>query len=74
MEVDAVVSRFGWLDTDDAQRRAMLSVVELFKDEGTVDEIGIGAVRDSISDRLFPGTSVLLTRPGVSVGLRIDVG
>jgi len=62
MEVDAVVSRFGWLDTDDAQRRAMLSVVELFKDEGTVDEIGIGAVRDSVSDRLFPGTSVLLTR------------
>lgn len=57
-----MVSRFGWLDTDDTQRRAMLSVVELFKDEGTVDEIGIGAVRDSISDRLFPGTSVLLTR------------
>lgn len=41
----------------------MLAVVELFKDEGTVDELGIGAIRDTIADALFPGTSVLHTRP-----------
>jgi len=40
----------------------MLSVVELFKDEGTVDELGIGSIRDTLADALFPGTSVLLTR------------
>lgn len=40
----------------------MLAVVELFKDEGTVDELGIGAIRDTIADVLFPGTSVLHTR------------
>lgn len=57
-----MASTFGWLDQDDAQRKAMLSVVELFKDEGTVDELGIGAVRDFFADSLFPGTSVLLTR------------
>lgn len=55
-------SRFGWVDQDDRQRRAMLSVVELFKDDGTVDELGVGSIRDAVADALFPGTSVLLTR------------
>lgn len=57
-----MVSRLGWVDQDDRQRQAMISVVELFKDENTVDELGIGSIRDSVADALFPGTSVLLTR------------
>jgi hypothetical protein len=57
-----VSSILAWLDSDDDQRRRMLSVVELFKDEGTVDELGVGAVRDTIADVLFPGTSVLHSR------------
>jgi hypothetical protein len=57
-----VPSVFAWLDSDDDQRRRMLAVVELFKDEGTVDELGVGAIRDTIADVLFPGTSVLHTR------------
>ncbi len=40
----------------------MLEIVQLFKDEGTVDELGIGAIRDTIANALFPGTSVLHTR------------
>jgi hypothetical protein len=55
-------SEFAWLDGDDEQRRRMLAVVELFRDEGTVDELGIGTIRDTIADVLFPGTSVLHTR------------
>ena len=58
----AVVSSFGWLDTDNEQRRKMLEVVDLFKEEGTVDELGIGSIRDAFADSLFPGTSVLQTR------------
>lgn len=57
-----MVSTFGWLDTDSEQRRRMLEVVDLFKEEGTVDELGIGSIRDALSDILFPGTSVLHTR------------
>jgi len=57
-----MASRFGWVDQDDKQRQAMIAVVELFKDESTVDELGIGSIRDSLADTLFPGTSVLLTR------------
>ena len=57
-----MVSTFGWLDTDNEQRRKMLEVVDLFKEEGTVDELGIGSIRDTLADALFPGTSVLQTR------------
>lgn len=42
----------------------MLDVVKLFRDEGTVDELGVGAIRDGFSDLLFPGTSTLHTRAG----------
>src|SRR5690606_16447318 len=56
------MSSFGWLDTDPAQRRRMLEVVDLFKDAGSVDELGIGAIRDALSVALSPGTSLLHTR------------
>ena len=57
-----MTSSFGWLDTDASQRRQMLELVDLFREEGTVDELGIGAIRDVLSDALVPGTSVLHTR------------
>jgi Family of unknown function (DUF6361) len=34
----------------------------LFKDDGSIDELGLGTIRDTIADALFPGTSVLHTR------------
>lgn len=57
-----MMSTIGWLDADTEQRRRMLELVDLFRDQGTVDEIGIGTVRDALSNTLFPGTSVLHTR------------
>lgn len=56
------MSSFGWLDGDDSQRNAMLEVVKLFDDISTVDELGIGSVRDTFSNAMFPGTSTLHTR------------
>jgi hypothetical protein len=55
-------SVFGWLDGDENQRRQMLEIVKLFQDEGSVDELGIGTVRDTFANALFPATSVLHTR------------
>lgn len=55
-------SSFGWLDSDTEQRRQMLEVVDLFSQDGTVDELGTGAIRDALSHALFPGTSVVHTR------------
>ncbi|MCT1884721.1 DUF6361 family protein [Dietzia cinnamea] len=57
-----MASSFGWMDTDESQRRKVLEIVELFKEEGTVDELGIGSIRDTFANALFPGTSVLHTR------------
>lgn len=57
-----MVSQLAWLDQDEGQRRRMHAVLELFKDDGTVDELGVGSVRDAVADILFPATSVLHTR------------
>lgn len=56
------MSSFGWLDVDAQRRQQMLEFVDLFRDSSTVDELGIGAIRDGFSDLLFPGTSTLHTR------------
>ena len=57
-----MVSSFGWLDVDAEQRQKMLEVADLFRETGTIDDLGVGTIRDAISDLLFPGTSVLHTR------------
>src|ERR1700712_4508005 len=57
-----MASQFGWMDHNETQRRRMLAAIELFKDQGTIDELGFGAVRDTIAGVLFPGASVLHTR------------
>jgi hypothetical protein len=57
-----MTSVFGWLDNDDKQQKQMTALIELFKDESTVDELGIGTIRDTIANQLFPATSVLQTR------------
>lgn len=57
-----MASTLGWLDHDEQQRRTMLQVIEAFGEQGTIDELGLGGVRDAISETLFPGLSVLHTR------------
>lgn len=57
-----MTSTFAWLDHSEAQRRRMLEVIDLFREKGTVDELGFGTIRDSFSDHFFPGISTLQTR------------
>lgn len=40
----------------------MREIVRLFSTQESRDELGIGQVRDALSDRLFPGISVIQTR------------
>ena len=40
----------------------MLEVVNLFREKGTLDELGFGTIRDAFSERFFPGTSTIQTR------------
>ncbi len=55
-------SSFTWLDYSERDRRRALDVVDLFRESGTVDELGLGSIRDSYSDLFFPGTSTIQTR------------
>jgi len=51
-----------WLDLTSSDRDKVRGILDLFKEQGTVDELGLGSLRDAFSDALFPGTSVLHTR------------
>lgn len=57
-----LTSTFGWLDHDDGERRRMLELIDVFREKGTVDELGLGAIRDTYSNHFFPGTSTIQTR------------
>lgn len=39
-----------------------MEAVDQFGDETTIDDLGLGGIRDAFSDTLFPGTSTLHTR------------
>ncbi|MDZ7841658.1 MAG: DUF6361 family protein [Gammaproteobacteria bacterium] len=51
-----------WIDLTAADRDKLRRVLNLFNEQGTVDELGLGSLRDAFSNALFPGTSVLQTR------------
>jgi hypothetical protein len=51
-----------WLDLTASDRDKVRRVLALFHEQGTVDELGLGSLRDILSNALFPGTSVLHTR------------
>jgi hypothetical protein len=55
-------SSFGWLAHDDGERRRMMEVIDLFRERGTLDELGIGTIRDTFAEHFFPGTSTIQTR------------
>lgn len=40
----------------------MLDIIELFGEQTTRDELGLGTIRDAFADLLFPGTSTIQTR------------
>lgn len=55
-------STFTWLDYSERDRRRALDVVDLFREATTLDELGIGSIRDGLADVMFPGTSTIQTR------------
>ena len=47
-----MASTFAWLDHSKSDRRKALDVVDLFREQDTRDELGIGTVRDAIAGSL----------------------
>ena len=57
-----VKMQLGWVDFSKADREKVLDVMNLLQEQGTVDEIGIGLIRDAFANYFFPGTSTVQTR------------
>lgn len=55
-------SSLSWIDYDSEAHQRAQRILTLFKERDTRDELGLGPIRDSISDALFPGTSTIQTR------------
>ena len=51
-----------WVDHDPAARERSLRILALFQEKESRDELGLGGIRDSFADQLFPGTSTIQTR------------
>lgn len=56
-----MASVFSWVDFSEEDRRRLFEVIRSL-DEQTRDELGVGVVRDSLAETLFPGTSTIQTR------------
>lgn len=57
-----MTSHISWIDYSTKEREDSMRALALLKGPESRDELGIGAIRDSLSDLLFPGTSTLQTK------------
>lgn len=57
-----MASTIAWLDTSADEQRRVRELIALFSEKGTLDELGVGQIRDAFSNALFPGTSTIQTR------------
>ncbi len=65
------MSSIGWVDFSSEDRHRVQQVIALLKEPGTLDELGIGQIRDAISDQLFPGLSTIQTRARYFVAIPV---
>jgi len=56
------MSKLGWIDFSPDDRNKVRNVLAMLAEPGTLDELGIGQIRDAYSDLLFPGISTIQTR------------
>ena len=54
--------QLGWIDFSREDRKKALTILQTLQEEGAVDELGIGVIRDAFANYFFPGTSTLHTR------------
>ncbi|MFB5283168.1 DUF6361 family protein [Peribacillus sp. Hz7] len=54
--------QIGWIDFSSDHRDKVMTILDSLKEQGAVDELGIGTIRDRLSDYLFPGISTIQTR------------
>jgi len=63
LERGAIVpSTLSWVDVSEHQQRRMMELLSSWRETETLDELGVGTIRDAFSDFFFPGTSTIQTR------------
>lgn len=55
-------SSLTWIDHDSKARERTIRILSFMQQKESRDELGLGAIRDSFADALFPGTSTIQTR------------
>ncbi|MFK5925903.1 MAG: DUF6361 family protein [Desulfuromusa sp.] len=56
------MSKLGWIHFSSRDRELVKHALAMMTEAGTLDELGIGQIRDAFSDVLFPGISTIQTR------------
>jgi hypothetical protein len=56
------MSQLGWVDFSSTDREQVTKILAMIREPGTLDELGIGQIRDAFADLLFPGFSTIQTR------------
>lgn len=54
--------QIGWIDFSTKDRERAKQLLAFIKPEGQLDELGVGYLRDALSNQLFPGVSTIQTR------------
>ena len=62
MSAYAPASSLGWLDLDRTASERVGTLLRSLEEPGTLDELGLGTVRDAFSTMLSPGTSTIQTK------------
>ena len=57
-----MTSKIGWIDFSPLHRERVKRFIELMEEDGVQDELGVGTIRDAMSNKLFRGFSTLHTR------------
>lgn len=57
-----MTSQIGWIDFSPRHRDRVKKFMDLMGMGGVVDELGVGVIRDAMSNKVFPGFSTLYTR------------
>ena len=56
------MSSLAWIDFDATERQRVQHLLCFLNEKESRDELGLGAIRNSIADHLFPGTSTIQRR------------
>jgi hypothetical protein len=62
MNLPLLRATLGWIDFSPTHRDRVGSILDMLKPEGSIDELGLGTIRDGLANQMFPGISTIQTR------------